>query len=393
MSTPTPSSSPWAATPSTPLGSSHISRTLFQNGSEDFQESPVGSPYRPQGTPGGQRNGASYAYGAEEDYGEADAGSIAGQLTLDNDLHIGRSRLTLSPRMTAGSLAVNAASSLFTTDMFDSYPTEATTTPFSTTNSAVSTPNPNRTPNYAAYTPATPSGGSLIASNSLPGLSNYASTSPSALSPFVPAIYPTRNQPLAPYIVRPSPLPKTVTVHTDRSLAYLDSGNALRPSLRSKMDEIMSENRVRITVRRPATSVPPGGISGSGPGLGTIPPTDHDVERQAQVEIEIAGGSDRVEIARLNVLAALDELSGLHVEIVNLEPGQPNMFHNIIAGPKRQMLKNIMRRSKTSVYLPSPFVVQNIDVISEPAGMVVSGSAEGVAEASRMLRELAEAKV
>ncbi|KAI9027973.1 hypothetical protein DFJ74DRAFT_661342 [Hyaloraphidium curvatum] len=156
----------------------------------------------------------------------------------------------------------------------------------------------------------------------------------------------------------------------------------------------MSQAHVRINVRRPAAQVPPGGITGQlgNPGIEVTPCAEADAERLGQVEVEIAGLGDRVEIARVKVLVMLDEMTGLRSLNLNLEPSHPNMFHNVIAGPRRRTLRAVMRRTRTNIYFPSPFVVQSVEMAAEAAGMVITGVGASVDEAVRVLRELADQK-
>ncbi|KAJ3307505.1 hypothetical protein HDU93_006060, partial [Gonapodya sp. JEL0774] len=110
-------------------------------------------------------------------------------------------------------------------------------------------------------------------------------------------------------------------------------------------------------------------------------------------EVEVAGNAEAVELARLEVLKCLDEAMGFHTGYLNLEPGYPNMFHNILADRRRRILHAIMRRTATNIYFPSPFVVQSAEPSGREASIVITGvKKENVEDAKRLLEDIAESK-
>ncbi|WFD35812.1 hypothetical protein MCUN1_002680 [Malassezia cuniculi] len=127
--------------------------------------------------------------------------------------------------------------------------------------------------------------------------------------------------------------------------------DALRPEVRSRLDDIMRASGTSISVSQ---------LESRGADLGG----GLQAERTAQ--LTISGSIESIEWARLQVLLVLDELSGLHVERIELEP---KLMH-VCGGRKRAALQSLEEETGASVYLPSPFA--GALGANEPAAVVAA---------------------
>jgi hypothetical protein len=129
------------------------------------------------------------------------------------------------------------------------------------------------------------------------------------------------------------------------------------------LDEIASQTLAHIAVVNSplslSTRTPPDGISSSAGWSG--------LETERVCELVITGHGDSVEIARVRLLAMLDELvclgicllfltpdlksqSGLHTEVCEID----QKLQAIVAGRKRHVLQSVQEETATNIYLPSP---------------------------------------
>ena len=148
-------------------------------------------------------------------------------------------------------------------------------------------------------------------------------------------------------------------------LDFPSSKPVLKPEVRRRLDEIASQTLAHIAVVNSplslSTRTPPDGISSSAGWSG--------LETERVCELVITGQGDAVEIARVRLLAMLDELvcalwpfsglalttnhttqSSLHTEVCEID----QKLQAIVAGRKRHVLQSIQEETATNVYLPSP---------------------------------------
>lgn len=119
----------------------------------------------------------------------------------------------------------------------------------------------------------------------------------------------------------------------------------LKPDVRRKLDDIAGATLAHIAVvNSPLTlssRTPPDGVNSAGwSGL----------ETERVCELVITGQGDATELARVRLLVMLDELSGLHSEMCEID----QKLHAIVAGRKRHVLQSIQEETGTNVYFPSP---------------------------------------
>ncbi|KAG1757908.1 cytoplasmic protein [Suillus lakei] len=119
----------------------------------------------------------------------------------------------------------------------------------------------------------------------------------------------------------------------------------LKPDVRRKLDDIAGATLAHIAVvNSPLTlssRTPPDGVNSAGwSGL----------ETERVCELVITGQGDATELARVRLLVMLDELSGLHSEMCEID----QKLHAIVAGRKRHVLQSIQEETATNVYFPSP---------------------------------------
>ncbi|KAG1766473.1 cytoplasmic protein [Suillus occidentalis] len=119
----------------------------------------------------------------------------------------------------------------------------------------------------------------------------------------------------------------------------------LKPDVRRKLDDIAGATLAHIAVvNSPLTlssRTPPDGVNSAGwSGL----------ETERVCELVITGQGDSTELARVRLLVMLDELSGLHSEMCEID----QKLHAIVAGRKRHVLQSIQEETATNIYFPSP---------------------------------------
>ncbi|KAF9560214.1 cytoplasmic protein [Agrocybe pediades] len=121
---------------------------------------------------------------------------------------------------------------------------------------------------------------------------------------------------------------------------------SLKPEVRRRLDDIASQTLAHIAVVNSPLALsnrtPPDGISSSAGWSG--------LETERVCELVITGTEDAVDLARVRLLVMLDELSGLHSEICEID----HKLHAIVAGRKRNMLQTIQEETATNIYYPSP---------------------------------------
>ncbi|WRT70668.1 uncharacterized protein IL334_007666 [Kwoniella shivajii] len=103
------------------------------------------------------------------------------------------------------------------------------------------------------------------------------------------------------------------------------------------------------------TSAAPSNPLSSDP-LATIPPPNapvtYGLETERMCELVITGPLESVEVAKVRLLVMLDELSGLHSEVCDID----YKLHNIIASRKRGVIQSIQEETATNIYYPTPLV-------------------------------------
>ncbi|KAJ7492857.1 cytoplasmic protein [Mycena latifolia] len=120
----------------------------------------------------------------------------------------------------------------------------------------------------------------------------------------------------------------------------------LKAEVRRRLDEIASQTLAHIAVVNSPLSLsnrtPPDGVSSSAGWSG--------LETERVCELVVTGQGDSVDLARVRLLVMLDELSGLHAEMCEID----HKLHAIIAGRKRAVLQSIQEETATNIYFPSP---------------------------------------
>ncbi|KAJ3736962.1 cytoplasmic protein [Lentinula guzmanii] len=149
-------------------------------------------------------------------------------------------------------------------------------------------------------------------------------------------------------ILKECPIQHRAAIKVTRS-EILDSPSskpALKPEVRRRLDDIASQTLAHIAVVNSPHSLsnrtPPDGISSSAGWSG--------LETERICELVITGSGDSVDLARVRLLVMLDELSGLHSEMCEID----KKLHTIVAGRKRSILQSIQEETATNIYLPSP---------------------------------------
>lgn len=146
----------------------------------------------------------------------------------------------------------------------------------------------------------------------------------------------------------------------------------LKADVKHRLDEIATDTRARITV----LNLDIGGQGSSGTVLATADPDDasgtngspttedkgdsngaqaqptYGLETERMCELVITGSVESVELAKVRLLAMLDELSGLHAEVCDID----YKLHAIIAGRKRCVIQSIQEETATNIYFPTPLV-------------------------------------
>ncbi|WVW80867.1 hypothetical protein I302_102857 [Kwoniella bestiolae CBS 10118] len=81
-------------------------------------------------------------------------------------------------------------------------------------------------------------------------------------------------------------------------------------------------------------------------------PVTYGLETERMCELVITGPLESVEVAKVRLLVMLDELSGLHSEVCDID----YKLHNIIASRKRGVIQSIQEETATNIYYPTPLV-------------------------------------
>ncbi|KII93438.1 hypothetical protein PLICRDRAFT_99898 [Plicaturopsis crispa FD-325 SS-3] len=149
-------------------------------------------------------------------------------------------------------------------------------------------------------------------------------------------------------ILKECPIQHRAAIKVTRS-EILDSPSSkpsLKPEVRRRLDEIASQTLAHIAVVNSPLSLsnrtPPDGVSNSAGWSG--------LETERVCELVVSGHGDSVDLARVRLLVMLDELSGLHAEVCEID----HKLHAIIAGRKRYVLQTIQEDTATNIYFPSP---------------------------------------
>ncbi|KAJ7783528.1 cytoplasmic protein [Mycena maculata] len=149
-------------------------------------------------------------------------------------------------------------------------------------------------------------------------------------------------------ILKECPIQHRAAIKVARSeiLDSPSSNPALKSEVRRRLDEIASQTLAHIAVVNSPLSLsnrtPPDGISSSAGWSG--------LETERVCELVVTGQGDSVDLARVRLLVMLDELSGLHSEMCEID----YKLHAIIAGRKRAGLQSIQEETATNIYFPSP---------------------------------------
>lgn len=149
-------------------------------------------------------------------------------------------------------------------------------------------------------------------------------------------------------ILKECPIQHRAAIKVARS-EILDSPSSnptLKSEVRRRLDEIASQTLAHIAVVNSPLSLsnrtPPDGVSSTAGWSG--------LETERVCELVVTGPGDSVDLARVRLLVMLDELSGLHAEMCEID----HKLHAIIAGRKRAVLQTIQEETATNIYFPSP---------------------------------------
>ncbi|GAA5820041.1 hypothetical protein JCM10212_004987 [Sporobolomyces blumeae] len=168
-------------------------------------------------------------------------------------------------------------------------------------------------------------------------------------------------------IFRENPFKRKSVVKVPRS-EVLDSNENVKVEMRRKLDEIASLTKAHLAIVGQAN----GSI-----GFG--------LETERNVEIVITGPYESVEQARVRLLVLLDELSGLHSEVCEID----YKLHNIISGRKRCVVQTIQEETATNIYFPTPLsgVIggKNSSLLAKQNLIFITGEFFGVQRARDML--------
>ncbi|KAG0276929.1 hypothetical protein BGZ95_006821, partial [Linnemannia exigua] len=158
------------------------------------------------------------------------------------------------------------------------------------------------------------------------------SASPKGL---VPASTSTETASVAPNST-PPPAPASTT-----STSSFSSFFTVLPKFKSQVDLITSTTRTTITL-----------VSSQFHALPSAKSVVAAHARQEMVELLVSGSWENAEAARLLLLVAIDSLhSGSVQDKIQIEL----KYQNMVGGRKRQDLQELMARTRTSIYMASPF--------------------------------------
>ncbi|KAG0243276.1 hypothetical protein BGW41_002461 [Actinomortierella wolfii] len=134
----------------------------------------------------------------------------------------------------------------------------------------------------------------------------------------------------------------TGPVTTNTTSSTFSSYFAVSPRFKAAVDEISASTRTSITLISTQFHAVPSAKSALAAHA-----------RQEMVELVIVGTWENAEAARLLLLVAIDTLQpGITSEQVAVEL----KYQNMLGGRKRQDLQDLMARTRTNIYLASPFV-------------------------------------
>ncbi|KAJ8588193.1 cytoplasmic protein [Rhizopogon salebrosus TDB-379] len=194
-------------------------------------------------------------------------------------------------------------------------------------------------------------------------------------------------------LLKDSPVQHRTSIKVARAdiLDAPSSKPTLKPDVRRKLDDIAGATLAHIAVvNSPLTlssRTPPDGVNSAGwSGL----------ETERVCELVVTGHGDATELARVRLLVMLDELSGLHAEMCEID----QKLHAIVAGRKRHVLQSIQEETATNIYLPSPLQglvgPDIVPSVAAPPGtrqganiIWITGEFFGVQRARDMLYQLA----
>ncbi|KLO20412.1 cytoplasmic protein [Schizopora paradoxa] len=183
----------------------------------------------------------------------------------------------------------------------------------------------------------------------------------------------------------------TIKLTRSEVLDLPSSNPAVKPEVRSRLDDIAAQTNVRIAVvNSPGTTSlgPPDAIASDSGWSG--------LETDRVCELSITGNNaDGVEVAKVHLLVMIDELSGLQTDYCEID----HKLHPIIAGRRRNTIQTIQEETGTNIYFPSPFhglngiaangAVPAADAVARDKNIVwITGEYFGVKRAKDMLFQL-----
>ncbi|KAF8941321.1 hypothetical protein BGZ47_007410 [Haplosporangium gracile] len=143
---------------------------------------------------------------------------------------------------------------------------------------------------------------------------------------------------VAPGSIPPPPPPPAATSTASSFSSYL----TVLPKFKSQVDLISSTTRTTITL-----------VSSQFHALPSAKSVVAAHARQEMVELLVSGSWENAEAARLLLLVAIDSLQpGSVQERIQIEL----KYQNMVGGRKREDLQELMARTRTSIYMASPFV-------------------------------------
>ncbi|KWU45986.1 hypothetical protein RHOSPDRAFT_24904 [Rhodotorula sp. JG-1b] len=169
------------------------------------------------------------------------------------------------------------------------------------------------------------------------------------------------------HILRESPFLRKSVVKVPRA-EVLDGKENVKVEMRRKLDEIATLTKAHLAIV---------GQANASIGFG--------LETERNVEIVITGPYESVEQARVRLLVLLDELSGLHSEVCEID----YKLHNPVAGRKRCVIQTIQEETATNIYFPTPLsgVIgqKNLSLLAKQNLIFITGEFFGVQRARDML--------
>ncbi|WWD20688.1 hypothetical protein CI109_105164 [Kwoniella shandongensis] len=122
-------------------------------------------------------------------------------------------------------------------------------------------------------------------------------------------------------------------------------------------------------------------------------PVTYGLETERMCELVITGSVESVEVAKVRLLVMLDELSGLHSEVCDID----YKLHAIIGARKRGVIQSIQEETATNIYYPTPLVGvlnppqpgQQQGILGKSNQIWITGEFFGVQRARDMLLNVA----